>query len=249
MTAYTALTFDIDWSPDWCVEECLDLCHNLGVPATFFLTHETPSLNGIDRGARVETGIHPNFLANSTQGHAVDEVVSYCLALAPGARAMRTHALMQSTPLLAQIVNLAPQIETDVSLYLQDHDHLKPIDIHFEEGGSLTRLPYHWEDDLQAMKPGYDWTPVIPKEGLLIYDFHPIHLCLNLREMNQYRAFIEARNGKPLAQASRDDLAPFTNTSKRGVRECMIETVAAIGRSQFRVISEITRRHRAGELG
>lgn len=249
MTRLAAITFDVDWAPDWCVDRCIELCAELGIPATFFVTHATPVLTRVRENARMEIGIHPNFLPNSTQGHGVEEVVSFCMGIAPEARAMRTHALMQSTPLLEKIVRLAPQIETDLSLYLPDHDHLRPIDMYFEDGGHLTRLPYLWEDDMQAMKPGYDWSPVIPDAGLCIYDVHPIHLCLNMREMGRYRALMASLNGKPLGETTPDDMAPFINVSERGVAQCLKATVDSIGQAGFVTVSEITRLHRAGDPG
>ena len=40
MTA--ALTFDVDWAPEWAIEVALDAC--AGQPATFFVTHRSPAL-------------------------------------------------------------------------------------------------------------------------------------------------------------------------------------------------------------
>ena len=42
-----ALTFDIDWAPDWAIESCVELCTRYDVPATFFVTHDTPVLDQI----------------------------------------------------------------------------------------------------------------------------------------------------------------------------------------------------------
>ncbi len=248
MSRSAALTFDVDWAPDWCVEGCLGFCEDLDIPATFFVTHESPVLATLHQTDRIEVGIHPNFLPNSTQGESPEQVVDFCLTLAPEARAMRTHALVQSTPLLINTIAHAPQIETDVSLYLGDQGGLKPMDLYFGNGSSLTRLPYIWEDDLESMKPGYDWNPVVPADGLCIYDVHPIHLALNMCEMGQYRALTKSLNGKPLYEADQDDVAPFVNRSARGVIDCMRDTVAAIGPEIFRTVSDITRRHHSGEV-
>lgn len=242
-----ALTFDIDWAPDWCVEQCLRFCKELSIPATFFVTHESPVLAKLHREDQIEVGIHPNFLPNSTQGNSVEKVMAFCLALAPRARAMRTHALVQSTPLLIDTIAYAPQIDTDVSLYLADQGGLKPMDLYFENGSSLTRLPYIWEDDLQSMKPGYDWSPVVAPNGLCIYNVHPIHFALDMCEMGQYRAFTNSLNGKSLREADEEEVEPYVNRSGRGVIDCMRDTVAAIGPKNFRTVSEITQCHRSGE--
>ena len=97
-----ALTFDIDWAPDFAILHCLELLDDARCKATFFATHSTP-LNQeiVNRGHNL--GIHPNFLPNSSQGSSVQEIISECLSYAPDAWCMRTHALVQSSPLLHEI--------------------------------------------------------------------------------------------------------------------------------------------------
>ena len=95
MSKRYALTFDIDWAPDYMILHCLELIESAGYKATFFATHSTP-LNKeiVDRGHNL--GIHPNFLPGSSQGSNVEEVISECLNYAPNAWCMRTHSLVQS---------------------------------------------------------------------------------------------------------------------------------------------------------
>ena len=55
-----ALTFDIDWAPDYAIKYCLELLESAGCKATFFTTHSTPvNSEIIHRGHNL--GIHPNF--------------------------------------------------------------------------------------------------------------------------------------------------------------------------------------------
>ena len=104
-----ALTFDIDWAPDFAILHCLELLENAGCIATFFATHST-SLNYeiVDRGHNL--GIHPNFLPGSSHGSNVQEIISECINYAPDAWCMRTHSLVQSSPLLLEIFSKFPQL-------------------------------------------------------------------------------------------------------------------------------------------
>ena len=69
------LTFDIDWAPDWIIEEVLTILDLKKVKGTFFITHETPLNREIAlRGHNL--GIHPNFLPGSSHGKNVFEIIA-----------------------------------------------------------------------------------------------------------------------------------------------------------------------------
>jgi hypothetical protein len=44
-----AITFDIDWAPDFMIAECMDICARAGVPASFYATHPSPLLAEIEQ--------------------------------------------------------------------------------------------------------------------------------------------------------------------------------------------------------
>lgn len=209
-----AITFDIDWAPDWAIELCASLVAEFESRATFFVTHQSPILSSLERDtSRFEVGLHPNFLQGSTQGGTFSTVLDHCLEIVPTARTLRTHALMQSTPLFELVADRYPQIESDVSLLLPFHEDLRPTDIYLGRSNRrLVRLPYNWEDDIVAEWPGWSWTNETKrKAGLEIYDFHPIHIALNTDRMDRYRSFKASLNGKPLTETTPQDVAPFVN--------------------------------------
>lgn len=157
-----AITFDVDWAPDWAIDLCRRLCRQHGRTSTFFATHESDLLSDLVSDEMVEVGIHPNFLPNSTHGSIASDVMRHCLELVPNAKSMRTHCLVQSSPILATTAIDFLQIETDVSLLLPLHGGLMPTDLYPEGGQRITRLPYFWEDDLLATWPGWDWETAEP---------------------------------------------------------------------------------------
>jgi hypothetical protein len=162
-----------------------------------------------------ELGIHPNFLPHSSHGSTVSEVLANCMSLVPEARCIRMHSLMQSSPLLGQIVRETP-IEVDVSLLLPRHTGLQPVRMPFAER-SLLRLPFCWEDDIEMMFTAADWEPVRrggQASGLRILNFHPIHIYLNSSTMATYQALKAAVPS--LASTTGDELAPFREPG-RGV--------------------------------
>ncbi|MEG3640488.1 polysaccharide deacetylase WbmS family protein [Magnetococcus sp. PR-3] len=207
------ITFDIDWAPDWAIEQCMEICVTHGVPATFFATHQSPLLDELKANPLFEVGIHPNFLPGSCHGDNHEQVLDYCMALVPQARSMRTHGLYQSSRLFELVMTQYAHIHTDLSLYLGDHPNLQPVTLHAEGGAQLIRLPYCWEDDLQAIDPAGGWDlPKTLEPGLRIYNFHPVHVALNMNDMAQYARMKKGLGGTPLTAATPKHFAPYTSS-------------------------------------
>lgn len=235
-----AITFDIDWAPDWCIELCADICAESGIPAAFFVTHDTPAVRDLVGDERFETGIHPNFLPGSSHGETVEEVIDFCLSITPETKLMRTHALVQSTVLLARIVGHAPQIEIDSSLYLPGARRVDPIETYMPPPPSrLIRLPVIWEDDLAVLHPDWDPRGPLPRtEGIEIFNFHPIHVALNLRTLDQYSALKSALGSRRLYEASESEAKEFT-VKQAGVRDFLMSVITAYDTSEFVTLAEM----------
>ena len=180
-----ALTFDIDWAPDYVILRCLELLDDARCKATFFATHSTPiNQEIVNRGHNL--GIHPNFLPNSSQGSSVQEIISECLSYAPNAWCMRTHSLVQSSPLLHEIFSKFPQLKLDVSLFMHRSTFSHKVQWDFD-GVTFDRLLYNWEDDAQFSSYNKDNLPDLFFGELTVFDFHPIHVFLNSTDGSEYR--------------------------------------------------------------
>lgn len=193
------------------IAECADACARAGVPATFFVTHDSPIIRSLASERSFELGLHPYFGSDSTQGKTLQDALAFLLDIVPDARALRTHKLVQSSPLIAEICATAPQIDVDVSLYLHRHSGLQPVVWRLDRAAKpLWRLPYFWEDDFAAADPDWSWSDSAPEsDGLRIFDFHPILLALNVQDLTEYSG-LKARLGRrPLTEASRELVTEF----------------------------------------
>jgi hypothetical protein len=202
------LTLDVDWAPDCVIDHVAAELRRSGVPATWFVTHAAAAVERLrETPALFELGIHPNFLPGSSHGATVREVLSHCMRLVPEARSMRTHSLVQSSPLLGQVVRETP-ITVDVSLLLPRHQGLQPVQMPLA-GRTLLRLPFYWEDDIEMAFATPDWTPLRAEHGgsLRILNFHPIHIYLNSTTMGAYQALKAAV--PDLQAATPAQLTPF----------------------------------------
>lgn len=216
-----AITFDIDWAPDWCIELCTKMVIESNKKATFFATHQSEKLSEIKfDNQHFEIGIHPNFLPNSTHGQSIRHVLDHCLEIAPNSSSMRTHALYQSSMLFNEIDRNYQNITTDVSLFLPLHKGLAPVLWYGNRSpeNRIVRLPYYWEDDVMAVSEEWIWdAPISAHEGLEIYDFHPIHVALNTDSLSQYYALKEAHPDRSLHKITKNEMEPFVNHGS-GVR-------------------------------
>lgn len=182
------LSFDIDWAPDWMIDEVAETLVGYNVKATWFVTHSSPAVNRLHRYNELfELGIHPNMMPGSTHGANEDEVLSHVRELVPDAVSMRTHGLYQSTNFL----NKAARdygIRIDVSLLLPNTPNLIPHILPLQDA-QIFRIPYFWEDDVEMHSASPEWELGHGKyrhAGMKIFDFHPIHLALNTETFERY---------------------------------------------------------------
>lgn len=202
------LTFDTDWAPDFAIQLVADELIRRKLRATWFVTHRSPAIDALAGVSLFELGVHPNFLPGSTHGGTTLEVLSHCLAIVPGATSMRTHALVQSTPIFETVLAETP-IRTDVSM-LMPGQPAAPFTFHLR-GRSLLRVPYHWEDDVEMGHPTPSWEPTAQSNAhAFVPNFHPIHVYLNSADFSRYRAL---RATCPrLTDLKAAQAAPFVNS-------------------------------------
>ena len=227
------ITLDVDWAPDFAIDFAARLLLENNVHATWFVTHQSPALERLRQHPELfELGIHPNFLPGSTHGETPEKVLDYCMGLAPEAVSMRTHSLVQSTPLLKHVLTQTP-ITTDVSLFLRRASFLCPVE--FEVGGrTLIRVPYYWEDDfeMESSNPCWRADPLLADgEGLKVFDFHPIHIYLNSVSMGPYEELKLVSTSLIGASQTEADRFIHAGLGTRSLFMELIGRLAAAGRS------------------
>ena len=190
------VTLDTDWAPDFAIDFAAEQLRAHRVCATWLITHHSPAIERLRQDPELfELGIHPNFLPGSTHGGSPDAVLRHCLSIVPEARSLRTHALVQSTELLEQIMRTTP-ITVDASLFLPHAAGLRPVEHHWA-GRMLLRIPYCWEDDfeMERTRPAWHLDELLRDgEGMRVFDFHPIHVWLNSAARGPYET-LKTREG------------------------------------------------------
>ncbi|MBN1586143.1 MAG: hypothetical protein JW937_01790 [Candidatus Omnitrophica bacterium] len=239
------ITLDLDWAPDFCIDYCAQVLIDQQVKATWFLTHLSPAVERLRNHPKLfELGWHPNFMPGSTHGSTMNEVFDHMKTLVPEARCMRTHNLVQSTSMM-RMASVEYGVETDVSLCLLGTNFLMPHRIHYLKGHpGILRIPYYWEDDLIAMTDTPDWQArSFHTPGLRIYDFHPIHVWLNMSDLSQHR---QMKDRYPMGCQSPEQSTPFINPGE-GTGTFFKALVDIASQSRSSTISEISDRYVAAE--
>ena len=182
-----AVTLDIDWAPDFVIDEVAERLVETNCQATWFVTHDSPAVRRLRDHTLFELGIHPNFHSHSTHGDSPKQVLEHCMKLVPEAIAMRTHGLMQSAHLLAEVLEHTP-VQLDLSLFIPD---LAPLAAHeyWWSGRCLLRQPYNWDDHFETHRPRPRWEAErILQAECAVINFHPLHVYLNTVDRQQYAA-------------------------------------------------------------
>jgi hypothetical protein len=240
-TDATAITLDIDWAPDHAIDHAAEILREHGVRATWLVTHASEAVERLRAVDDFELGIHPNFASASTHGTDFAAVLAHCMELVPEATAMRTHHLFQMTPLFDVVLERTP-IRADLSLYLHRAPGLVPVAFR-SAGRTLHRFPTYWQDDQAMLEdvPCWDAATLLAPPGLKVFNFHPIHVLLNSRTFDGYRALKDLGRTMDLARAHtsahlRD--GPGTATVFRDV-------VASLGGRPTWRIRDLVERHAA----
>lgn len=183
------LTLDVDWACDAVIDNCADIFIAHKVPATWFITHDSPVLERLREVEYFELGIHPNFnfLLNGDfrNGRCAEEVVDRLLAVVPEATSVRSHSMTQSSVLIDLFSRKGLTHESNHFIPEQAGLELKP----WRHWVDIVKVPYFWEDDVYCLSP--ENTPIselVYRQGLKVFDFHPIHVFLNSESMQRYDA-------------------------------------------------------------
>lgn len=175
------LSLDIDWAPDYVLEDTRLLLQAAGLPATIFATHQSPGVDALLGLPGLETGVHPNFLGGADESAVMDKL----RRAFPTAIGVRSHALFYHSRLLPLFHRMGVRYFSNDLLFL--HADLAP----FYDWSGLLRLPIYWEDDVhcQYFDGRFDLASLqLDRPGMKVLNFHPVHLFLNTREMADYEA-------------------------------------------------------------
>ncbi len=176
-----AITLDVDWAPEEAIATAVETLEQHGVGATFFGTHRSAVLDGLD-ATRHEVALHPNF---NDAGGDLERPVADLKALYPNARGARSHSLFVSSHVLTTYRRHGLSYEANI--FLDGHPGLRPV-LRFSD---LVSIPFNWSDDkhLERERPFDVESLGLARPGLKVFNFHPIHVFMNTTSDAHYGSY------------------------------------------------------------
>ena len=208
---------DMDWANDGVLADTIALVDRLDIPVCLFVTHDTPMLAQLRNDPHFTLGIHPNFLPqlNGQTTKTYRKTIEELLAIVPEGKVIRCHALIDATPILVTAEELGFRADMNLFIPFSSGITLSP----FRHFSGLLRLPFFYEDDAWAQEPDHASPEdhlMNGESGLRIFNFHPIHLYLNMETMERYQ------RAKPYYHEF-EKLAPFVNHGEGfGARDFLV---------------------------
>ena len=173
------ITFDLDWVDDFILEKTINHLKNYNLKATFFVTHKSKLINSLDK-KNYEVSLHPNFLKNNKLDFSH---FLYLKRKYPKSLGMRSHKLFFSSELLPKLEK--QNIFYESNIFLNNHSNLHPV----KRSNKIISIPFNWSDDKHIEINKYfniNSFPIKNNYGLNVFNFHPIHIFLNTKNLNHY---------------------------------------------------------------
>jgi hypothetical protein len=104
-TPVFCFTSDVDWASEDVMSEYFNIVNTLDIKPTLFVTHESKIIDSNFKLGKIERGIHPNFLENSSHGKSFREVIETCIKFAPESYVFRSHRFFDVTDITHMFKN------------------------------------------------------------------------------------------------------------------------------------------------
>jgi hypothetical protein len=219
-------TTDIEWAPEWAIAETFAVADRHGVGLVPFVTHRSSMLERKLGPALAGAGIHPNFLPGSTHGADPDAVLATMAALAPNARAFRSHCFYDDTRTLRKLEQRGFTHDSNACAFLQ------PELVPMRTVTSILRFPVFWEDDVHSAQR-LAWNldalrPALETPGLKVINVHPLRVALNVSDEATWERI--RKRYEPLASERGE---PASGRGTRTLLEDLMQYATSGGRRAY----------------
>ena len=230
-------TIDIDWASETVLELFFNEFLSYRILPTVFVTHASKIIDDLFINKKIERGIHPNFLNESSHGNSFEDVIKNCLEYAPESRLYRSHRGFSSTDtnhLLKNNYNFVLSSNTVTVL----QQHLQPL---LHESG-LIEIPVFFEDGTHLYnKLELDIKKYLKRftsPGIKIISFHPMNFVINPGTLQFMRGIKDTLSREEFNTLSSDKVVYYCNQSK-GIKDICIEILKLSQQYQVTTLSEL----------
>ena len=203
------LTSDVDFVSDDILEFAYRSINKL--PLTIFLTGKSDYLKTMAKSnKRWELEVHPNFCNGSTHGKAFCEVVRTIEKFSGEKIGYRCHRYYSSNDVDEYFSSIGYKYSSNICTDLVEMQPFKKrngtieIPIFFEDGGYLK---YHGVPLIDNFINNLN-----NKNGVYVFNFHPIHLALNSSDFDFVYSFKNSMDSKKYNNMKIEEVLQYRNT-------------------------------------
>lgn len=228
-------TSDIDWASEDVLEDFFLKMPIDILKLTTFVTHKSECIEKQFKAGNITRGIHPNFMAGSSQGNSFREIIETCVSFAPEAICTRSHrafAVTDTEHLLHNefhfkcssntITTLAPQIRP---YWLESQ--LLQVPVFLEEGSFLYN-----QLGLSIMPFLKHFTT----PGLKVISFHPINMAFNTPYIAWMRQIKDSLTREEFNHITHTMIEQKKNREK-GAYDLIMDIVELTQKKQYPILS------------
>ncbi len=123
-------------------------------------------------------------------------------------------------------------IENDVSLFLPG---IINSQLHYLKFANLYRFPFTWEDDLALCENVHLDINKSNLQGMQIFNFHPIHIYLNSKNINLYE---KLKTDIGIVNLTEENIDEYVNTGE-GVKTLFLRLLDLINNKKSYTIMDL----------
>lgn len=172
-----AISFDIDWAPDYMIKNVINILNNYTVNSTFFVTHNSQVIQDTNED-QIELASHLYISNDSSQGSNIEKVIEKLRRWYPNKKidGNRFHLLSHSYRDLSIMGKKG--YKYDISALRFNSPYILPA---FHNDLNLSLLSYFWEDGIceNSNIPLTISEVNIDSPGIKIFNFHPMNIYIN----------------------------------------------------------------------
>ena len=233
-TPVFCFTSDIDWASEEVLQTFFQNIPLEEIKLTTFVTHQSDIIDNLFKNKKLERGIHPNFLPNSSQGNSFEEVIESCKQFAPEAIGNRSHRLFQVTDTAHLLKNKYGFLYSSNSITVLGTE-IKPL-LHESQ---LIEFPIFLEDgtflynDLGLEINSY--LKYFETPGLKIISFHPMNIVFNTPYIQWMRQIKDSMT-KESFNVIDNEFIEKTKNNKQGIANILSEIINFVQRKNHPIL-------------
>lgn len=229
-------TSDIDWASEAVMEEYFNILNPHDLKPTLFVTHESKLIEENFKAGKLDRGIHPNFLADSSHGDSFKEVIDNVLKFSPEAKGFRSHRLFDVTDITHMLTNdYGFKYNSNLGTILQTESY--PI---LHESG-LLHYPIFFEDGTHLYnKLNLDfkvYEAQFRTPGIKIISYHPMNFVFNSPNMPYMRNIKDSISREEYNNITADTIARTRNKSEKGIGDTVMDIIAFVKKNKYSIMS------------